>query len=77
MAQAYLQFRHAANELVRNLHIRVAGIVERDKLGGKVLVAIEEPGVGTETTRRSGRWVCVALSLLSHSCSCLLYTERC
>ena len=55
MAQAYLQLRHAANELVGNLHMRVAGIVERDKLGGKVLVAIEEPGVGTETTRRSGR----------------------
>ena len=52
---AYLQLRHAANELIGHLHIRAAGIVKRDKLRGQVLVAIEEPGMGRETMRRSGR----------------------
>ena len=53
--RAYLQLRHAANELIGHLHVRAAGIVERDKLRGQVLVAIEEPGMGRETMRRSGR----------------------
>ena len=49
-----LWLRHAANELIGHLHVRAAGIVERDKLRGQVLVAIEEPGMGRETMRRAG-----------------------
>lgn len=55
MVQAYLQLRHAANELIGHLHIRAAGIVKRNKLGGQVLVAIEEPDVGRKIMRRSRR----------------------
>lgn len=54
--QAYLQLRHAADELIGHLHIRAAGVVEGDQLGGQVLVAIEEPSVGREMPGRAGRW---------------------
>lgn len=65
--QAYLQLRHGADELVRHLHVRAAGVVEGDKLRGQVLVAIEEPGVEMETPRRVGRrWEGEDLIPLSH-----------
>lgn len=53
MAQAHLQLRHPADELVGHLHIRGAGIVKGDELGGQVLVAIEEPGVGRKMPGRA------------------------
>lgn len=75
MPHVYLQLRHAADELVGHLHIRTAGIVEGDKLGSQVLVAIEEPGVGREIPGRAGRWDGEDLSPFSHSCSCS-YTQK-
>lgn len=75
MTQTYLQLRHAADELIGHLHIRAVGIVEGDKLGGQVLVAIEEPSVGREIPGRAGRWERGDLSLFSHSCSYSLHTE--
>lgn len=73
MAHAHLQLGHAADELVGHLHIRTAGIVEGDKLGSQVLVAIEEPGVGRETPGKAGRWGGKGFSLFSHSCSYSLH----
>lgn len=74
MACGYLQLGHAADELVGHLHIRAAGIVEGNKLGSQVLVAIEEPGAGRETPGRAGRWHGEDLSPFSHSCHCSLHT---
>jgi hypothetical protein len=51
---AYLQLRHAANELVGHLDIRAAGVVQGDELGGQVLVAVEQPGVQREEPGKAG-----------------------
>lgn len=75
MVHTYLQLRHTANELIGHLHVRAAGIVKRDKLGGQVLVAIEEPGVGEGSTGKG--WEVGEDLVLPLSFSCSLHTEGC
>lgn len=40
---AYLQLRHAANELVGKCHRGPAGVVEWDELRGQISVSVEQP----------------------------------
>lgn len=48
IVQGYLQLWHAANQLVRHLHLGTGGIVKRHQLRGQVLVPIEQPDAERE-----------------------------